>query len=448
MKPITLMLHGQEEKKFIMSKLEIRGNPNYCASIVALTDVHHLDNCDNVVGANVFGNEIIVGKDTPVGTLGVFFPVETSISRDFLSANNLFRDSSQNIDKEAKGYFELHGRVKAVKFRGHHSDGFWTPIESLSYLGIPLDKFEEGQSFDTIDGKEICTKYAIISKNINSVNNPLNLEASFEDYQFRFHYKTQQLGKEVNKINEDDIISISEKWHGTSAIIGKLLIKNKLNVFERFLSKVGIVRPQKSHYGLTYSSRTVIRNIEGENDNKTPLFYENDIWGEVAEEIKRKIPNGFTIYGEIVGYTKSGSPIQNGYVYGCQPGEHKFMVYRVTATTEDGIVSELSWDAMKQFCLSKGLNTVVELFYGKVSEYYPEAGKDRNWRKGFMNKLYAQYLDDRMDPNNDNKVPFEGIVLRKDRWDCSLAMKYKNPAFLERESKNLDKGVSDMESDS
>lgn len=39
-------------------------NPNYCATVVELRSFVDLPNCDNVKAALIFGNSVIVGKDT------------------------------------------------------------------------------------------------------------------------------------------------------------------------------------------------------------------------------------------------------------------------------------------------------------------------------------------------------------------------------------------------
>jgi hypothetical protein len=47
----------------------------------------------------------------------------------------------------------------------------------------------------------------------------------------------------------------------------------------------------------------------------------------------------------------------------------------------------------------------------------------------------------------NNKVPEEGIVVRKESLFSCESYKLKSFSFLEKESKELDKGVIDIESD-
>jgi hypothetical protein len=99
-------------------------NNNYCATVVEIKNIIPIDNCDNVVHTNIFGNSIIVSKDVKIGDIGLFFPLETKLSNDFLKCNNLYRKLELNIDQTKKGYFEENGRIRCVKFRGNKSEGF------------------------------------------------------------------------------------------------------------------------------------------------------------------------------------------------------------------------------------------------------------------------------------------------------------------------------------
>jgi hypothetical protein len=68
-----------------------------------------------------------------------------------------------------------------------------------------------------------------------------------------------------------------------------------------------------------------------------------------------------------------------------------------------------------------------------------------NFEKDFMFHLEKYLVNDGMCPFNNDEVPREGIVLRVEKLDACEAYKLKNFKFLERETKNLDIGVPDME---
>lgn len=450
--------------------LEAPRNSNYAATVVQIEakNLIPLPNCDFVQHAIILGSAVIVGKDIVGGEMGLFFPVETALSVEFLSQNNLYRPKAQteiahNVDPDAKaGFFENHGRVRAVKFRSHKSEGFWIPISSLTYIelepGLTADKwFAIGESFDRIGDHEICRKYVPRGRH-SSISRTQARQAKLEDSiipgQFRLHGDTENLRRNAHKIQPDDYISISDKWHGTSVVISKILVKRNLKWYERLASRFG-VSVQESEYGLTYSSRKVIKAVNGVAKGTANHYYTSDIWGVVAKEVEDKIPNGFTLYGEIVGWVPGGTekigrevsaqafaPIQKGYHYGCKEGDHKFLVYRVTHTSPDGFVLELPWLQMKEFCAKYGLDTVKELWYGQARGLVPDVYT--HWHESLVKLLEELWVKDGLCPYN-NEVPAEGVVIRVDHLESSEAYKLKNWSFLEAETKLLDKGEVDTE---
>lgn len=275
-------------------------------------------------------------------------------------------------------------------------------------------------------------------------------EDKIVDGQFRFHIDTENLRRNIHKIQPNDWISISDKWHGTSAIVANVLVKRDLNWFERMLKRFG-VKVQESAYGYTWSSRRVVKGVDGEAKDNSVHFYDSDIWGVVCKEIQSLIPKGYTVYGEIVGYTPDGAAIQKGYHYGCQPGQHRFLVYRATVTSVDGKVLELGWHQVKAFCAKYGLEMVKEFRFGQAMDLLAEwsdilPGDDLSeWQGCLLAALEHRYIHDKMCPYNNMEVPAEGIVVRVERLDEAVAYKLKNYRFLEAESKALDSGEADME---
>jgi hypothetical protein len=449
---------------------------NYGATVVTLSKFVALEKgdggrqaCDNVKAALIFGMQVIVSKDVEAGSVGLYFPAETALSAEFLGQNNLYRKAEfGNTDPEKKGFFEQHGRVRVVKFRGHKSEGFWIPLDSLKYLGLPLSEFPVGAEFDFVNEHEICHKYIPRRNRVSNPCAPRGRKARVEDKlvdgQFRFHIDTAQLRRNAHRIEPDTLISVSEKWHGTSAIFSNILVKRDLAWYERALKWLG-TKIQEYEFGFTWASRRVVKGVDGEAKKDAVHFYSTDIWGTVAKEVQEFIPKGFTIYGEIVGFTPDGGAIQKGktgvYHYGCQPGTHRFLVYRVTSTNYDGKVVELAWPQMKEFCRKYGLEMVKELYYGRADGFFPmdrvEAFDNegysignRNmtldeWQEGFVKALEKAFVYDQMCQHNNMEVPAEGVVVRVERYDECEAFKLKSFLFLQHESDQLDKGELDME---
>lgn len=184
-------------------------------------------------------------------------------------------------------------------------------------------------------------------------------------------------------------------------------------------------------------------------------FYNYDIWEDIKNKIGDKIPKGYTLYGEALGYLPNGAMIQKDYDYGCNLGEYKLEIYRITQTTPDGLVTELSWTEIEEFCKKVNLNSSYRFFYGKACDWldgqHQPSGffyfEDNNeWRKEFIKKLEEIYNEKDCFMCN-NKVPEEGIVVRKENLFEFEAYKLKSFRFLEWETGQLDKGVSDIESE-
>lgn len=422
-------------------------NENYAATIVSIKSKSDIPGFDNLVSTNIFGNNTLIAKNTPVGIFGIYFPPETKLSETFLKANNLYRNTDLNTDKTKKGYFEENGRVRTVKFRGFSSMGIWMDLSSLSYLlnEKELTSLKEGDTFDEINGIKICEKYIIKRVPVRSpkeakANKRLLKISKLLANQFRFHPDTTQLGKVVHALNPSDMIGISSKVHGTSIVISNILCKRYLNSIERIMKFVGI-KIKDTEYSNVFSSRKVVQNDEL-NPNKN-AFYSENIYAIVNKEMKEYLTEGMTIYAEICGFLPGGSPVQKDYDYGCETGIHKTYIYRITYTNPQGYIYEFSIKQLYQWCGERNLPTVPELYYGYAKDLFPEINTQHHWHEDFLEKLKEKYLE------SDcvickNKVPDEGIVLRVDGLTWSVA-KLKSFRFFEHETKLLDKGETNIE---
>lgn len=416
-------------------------NQNYCGTVIEVKNIIPLDNCDNVVHCNIFGNLVIVSKDVKVGDIGVYFPPETQLMPEYLSSNNLYRHPELNKDKDKKGYFGDNGRIRTVKFRGHKSMGLFMPLDSLSYLGEV--SLEVGDEFNEIDDNEICKKYVVQKRVFGDSNKKKDRkprESKIIDGQFRFHYETEQFGKNLHLFAPESIIHISKKVHGTSFVVGKNLCKKRINFVYKFMRFLGIPIIDKE-YSMVYSSRKVIKNADLV-EKKYQSYYKENIWETVANEIKDFMFNGMTVYGEIVGYLKNGRMIQKDYDYGCAEGTHRVYIYRITYTNDQGKVFEFSAKQVQDWCRMNGLNPVVELYYGRINNLF-DLNSDSHWHENLLEKLKEKYLEKDCDLCV-NKVPDEGIVIRDETTNS--AFKLKSFRFYERETKILDSGKEDIES--
>lgn len=434
-------------------KLKEPKNKNYCATVVKVDKLVPLEGCDNVQAAIIFGNQVIVSKEINIGNYGLFFPIETRLSESFLGANNLFKNADLNADKEKKGYFETNGRIRAVKFRGHKSEGFFIPLNSLvPFIGVErAAELEEGQEFDEIGDWVICEKYVVkTNQNLPSVKKKgkdgAKRVSRLVPNQFHLHVDTENLRKNIHKIRPTDVISIGNKIHGTSFVLSRVLTKTKLTWYEKIVDWFYRQCPNyapPTEYSIVYSSRKVIKNEFETKDNNH--YYGYDLWAEIADKYGFAVENGITLYGEAAGYTKEGGFIQNGYDYGQLEKTFGVWIYRITSTSATGKVYEFSQAQIKQYCNKYGLNICPEFYYGKAQDLFP-LPLGNQWHDQFLSLLESKFNLDKDCDMCVNKVPAEGLVLRVDDLFEFQAYKLKSYRFLERETKELDKGVVDIES--
>lgn len=425
-------------------------NSNYCASVVEVKNTIPIDNCDNVVHTNIFGNLVIVSKDTKVGDVGLYFPPETQISNTFLSKNNLFRHSENNDNKEKKGFFEDSGRVRTVKFRGNSSVGFFIPINSLenAFDNVNSEYFKVGSEFDFVGKDILCKKYIVKVREARQQQKKSRKpkESKIIENQFRFHEDTKQLYKNIQKIKPNDIISVTYKQHGTSLISSRVLCKKKLNPFLKLMKFVGVPVVDKQ-YDNIYSSRRVVKNSDL-NPNAAH-YYETDIWGLANEKLKDYLLDGMTFYAEIVGYVPNkenplhSTHIQKDYDYGCEAGQFEVYIYRITYTNPSGNVFEFSAKQVQEFCIMNGLNVVPELYYGRVIDLDESLKSGEHFHENLLAKLKEKY-NEKDCFMCKNTLPEEGAVVRIERVEFE-AYKLKSERFYERETKLLDKCEVDIE---
>lgn len=401
----------------------------YSAVIVRLPELTPLAGCDNVAGARIFGLQAIVSKDSVPGTLGVWFPAETKLSDEFLRENNLYRHSDRNKDENLKGYFEDNGRVKAVKFRGHRSDSFWMPLTALSY--IPGEHvFTEGFAFQELLGHKICEKYVL--KHLAGKNNAGNkVLHRTSEAQFPKHFDTPNFFRNGGSIDSFEYVTVTQKLHGTSVRIGNVLVDQPRTWKHKVLRFFGIELPSKA-YEIVAGSRNVIKDAK----NPDGGFYSQDIYTLTADKIKHLIPEGYVIYGELIGWTPDGQPIQKEYTYCLPRGQMELYVYRVVTVNPQGVQADLSWPALVEFCRERGLKWTPKLDDGILIDTDVIVYTDLRFCDGIYDEPVVRL--------EDNNPSDEGVCIRIEGMTPRV-FKAKSPLFLQHETKLLDKDEVDME---
>ena len=502
-------------------------NPNYLCTVCKIGEMFPIEGADRLVKTVINGYDIVISKEHKEGDIVVYFPVETSICEQYLSANNLYEmgefernsnaeevkeilikaDSLKDTDIEGKsvllaeaktkcGFFNKHGRVRILKLRGQYSQGFVASVDSLvkfdnSLADVDWESMVDCQ-FNQVCGVEFCKKYvpAIKERREHTRGDQslwkrrmrkLKRFNRIIDGQFEFHYDTKMLAEHIVQLSPDDIVSITVKVHGTSAIFANVLtnkksefsksfckkrIKDILNMRynrlshaqKKYLTNAYIASKTKptKEYGNVYSSRSVIKNQY--INPRAQSFYGSDVWGCVNRDFSPYIANGMTVYGEIVGYLEgSQQMIQKNHDYGCKPGCWKFMPYRITETDEFGNKTEWDIDKVDEWTR----NLVAEhteladktmfldiVYYGRLGDLYPDLDPENHWHSNLLARMKTdkdRFLMEMNEPMCKNKVPREGIVVRVVGDQLARAWKLKCQSHYARECKENDEGIVNIE---
>ena len=436
-----------------MLKKSENANVNYLTKIIKLVDIRKHVGADKLQCVTIDGNNVITGLSAQDGDLYVYFPTESALNSEYLAWSNSYENKEMNADHEKKGFFNKHGRVRAIRLRSERSEGYIIPVSELTNWltevtgkKVSITEADVNTEFDYYGDVKISEKYinraALKQQGLGGNKNEKKAarQSKLVDGQFRFHESTSHLSKNIHKIEPNDLISITNKIHGTSFVVSKILCKKSLKWYEKLFKKLGL-NLTDTHYDLLWSSRKVIKNQYNDNPGKNH-FYSYDLWEDIAKILEPILTEGISIYGECAGMTKNNLYIQKDYDYGCQQNKFKIYVYRITFTNTSGEVFEFSAKQTKDYCVKFDLNYVPEYYYGFAKDLF-NISTENHWQENFLQKLSETYLEKDCDICL-NKVPAEGIIIRKESSNFE-AFKHKSFRFRERESKQLDSGEVDME---
>ena len=404
---------------------------NYNAVVIKCNNFADLEWCDNVKGLPIFWRQAIVSKDLQPWTVGILFWPEVQLSDDYCKNNNLYRHNELNVDITSKWYIEDNRRVKAIKFRWHTSNALFMPLESLSYLNIPFNTFNVEDTFNEIDGVEVCKKYVIKEYTTWWANKIRGKEKRWEKIDaklFPEHLDSDNYWRNIWHFKDYDTVIITQKIHGSSIRAWYLPSLIKPKRWQRLLW----IQPTK--YEHHYGSRRVIKS--GHDIKNAPnSYYETDIWAKVNERIKDVIPKNRIIYWELIWWDWD-KPIQKNYTYNVVQWEVELYVYRVSVVNPDWILSDLSWAAIKEFCNNNGLKYVPELWIWHHKDFNVD---------DYMNKNYVEMWFLNAIPLCKDSPCDEWVVVRKE-WIIPYLAKAKASVFFEHETKLLDSWDIDLES--
>lgn len=425
---------------------------SYEAIVCRLTNVRAHPNAQKLKLANACGFQLVIGLDRAEGDLGLLFIPGTQIDSTFLVANKLYRKDPAT-GAQWPGFFESNGKVRATKLRGEWSEAFWIELSALDYLseGYRPVYPEEGATFTEFMGRPICRKYESLQQLREKAHYQKQGKTSpkYRFPHFREHFDTGQLRHNLNRIPEGALLYLTQKCHGTSGRTGYLLGDAKLNRFQRSWNKycgwTGLKYPQQSWQHIS-GTRHAVMVWDSEKD--VGYYSGTTFRSTIHKELAPLLSKGQTLYYEIVGYDDHARSImpahqlddpelvkQYGqkmtYSYGCDPDgfctiwqrsgwtRFRVLVYRITQTNEDGDVTELSWERVKQWCQTHNVESVPEFartFHTTVEDLLA------------LCRTHADGPD-----VLDHRHFREGVCVRVEHPDYMNTLKWKGNAFTSAE---------------
>lgn len=365
-------------------------NVNSCCYVAKIDEIKEIPGADNIEQGFIGGWNCIIQKGQyNIGDLVVVATTDAVIPQEMSDA------------MEVTNYLRKGGRVKTVKLRGVYSECLIIPFKFAEKLIHSKAKWAEGADMMKLLGifkYESPVKQITLGsgKKIRYQDNP----------NFIVYYKFPNQKNVPDMFNEEDMIQITRKIHGTNARYA-VVKKVKLSLWDK-VRKFFRVADKWIDYDFCYGCH----NVEKGSDSQG--YYSTDVWREIADKynIKEKLWNfvklnsledtgsGITLYGEIY-----GAGIQKGYDYGLE--EIKFVGFDIMINGKylDTLNTKLILSDLLR------LPHVEELYVGK-------------WSKEVQDKFVV---------NNfipETKVPHEGIVVKSITGERSKVSKVINPDYL------------------
>lgn len=414
---------------------------DYNAVVCTLTNVRPHPNADRLLIAMAAGYQVIVGLDAEEGDIGILFPEGGRLSHKMLMANKLYRKNPVT-GQPMGGYFEESGRVRAVKLRGAESDGFFTPLESLSWaLNSKMFWPKVGLEFDRINGQQVCEKYytpATLRRMAQARKRytkpwwvPKFLEKTHRKFttkrvkrdpapSFKEHFKTSKLRTSVVGIPEGLKVIWTRKVHGTSGRTGLVPYDTR--------GRLGRMLGFKIPYKYVTGTRRVTKNPDVELKDrcrrdahekivaaglrKNEIIYYEILGWNGAKPIMPSYKLNWSAFKKVGVQDKEFADIEakfNGvfkYYYGTVFGQSRIQVYRIT---QDG--RDLSWYEVENRCMELDLDTVQYLAWSSTNEDLMT----------IASQLANVHGDDQL---------CEGVVARVEDLDGNLSGLHKYKSFL------------------
>jgi hypothetical protein len=431
----------------------------YNAIVTRLSNVRAHSNADKVQLATCHGNQVVIGLDSQEGHLGVYFPSDGQLSHEFCHANNLYREASLNARPDEKGgMFDNNRRVRAQRFRGEISDGFWVPLHYFGFImvtGLDVEGFE----FDTWHGVPICSKYINpATAKVARENQGKKTRTAKTSVMFKEHFDTGHFGRNIHEFQKGQHIIVTEKLHGTSGRIGHVQIERDLTFLERLAKRIGL-KVQENEWKYMNGTRRVVLG-----ESKGIQFHDPTIRDKAMKLFEGNLRKGETVYFEIVGFESTGAAImpaadteklgdkaftktygkKMAYSYGCEPTQSEVYVYRMTFANEDGQSIDYAWNDVVRRCSEIGVKTVPHVATFTLNELEAITGKfdERDLQEYFSNTIETMGSGASVLDQTHIK---EGVCVRIEGGIVNKTFKFKSFEFKVFEGHIKDAGIVDEE---
>jgi RNA ligase (TIGR02306 family) len=265
-----------------------------------------------------------------VGRIGEIRPIEGADNIELAIVNGwhaITKKGQHNVDEQVivattdaviplsisddlgvTGYLRKGQRVRTVKLRGVYSECLIMPMDLLVFI----ENINDGDDMmETLGVVKYEPPVKMVEMSVGGRKFKYHQNPNFHIY-----YKFPNLKNAPEMFNEEDIVTITRKLHGTNARYG-VVKKKSLSLWDQVRKFFGV---KWVGYEYVYGSH----NVEKGSDSQG--FYSTDVWGTIADnyEIKSKLwkfvktftseeylGDGLIIYGEIYGHG-----IQKNYDYG------------------------------------------------------------------------------------------------------------------------------------
>ena len=414
----------------------------YRAYVVSIKVSDHPDpEVHSIALGNANGNTVVVSKKVKDGDLGIYFECDGQLSKEFALANDLIRHTDPDTGEKKGGLFDENRKVRAQKFRGIRSDGFWIGIESLSFIkNFDLSSLKDGDSFTEINGIPICNKFVTKAtqkaSNDKKVKNTLHKEEKLSIV-FPRHFDTDQFRHEAKKLQVGDIISITEKIHGSSQRFGYVKVKHFYRKFSLkwFKNKLGFLSDET--YEHVIGTRNVTMNPIESSKNSNRGFYEDETFRQrCVQSLIGKLYKNEMIFFEVVGWTNKDVPIMPPakikdlkdkslkkygdtmyYSYLTNQGEADIYVYRIANLVENGDLIDLTFEQVKERCKELNIKHVNEI----CQKFIYDGDEEK------LRELVESLTDG--DSLIDTSHLREGVCVRAERYRTPFVLKNKSFYF-------------------